>query len=904
MATHANALPNKNLKMPGLSKQYLLIKNKYPEFIVLFQVGDFYEIYGDDAVKVADKTSLRISRNPNVNKLMAGFPVRSLDSWLMTLVQQGFQLAICPQCPGKTPANSRLIHREVVRLVTPGTLLEPLKPDANYLMSIAQGPDSSLGLAWLDLSTGEFHLGVSSLENLEEDLSRINPAEVLMAEEHLEDSKVQHNHKTGMNMKRSPLEKVKDFHLTLVPSDWFNMDSSQQTSSIPQLFTSLSSSQFSSLEMAAGAALLKFVSYTQRDIAPLVSQPSKFSHLTHMAIDSNTRRALELAKPLMGTDKKATLFGVMNNTVTASGQRLLYSRLCAPSTEVDVIQKRLDAVEFFCMNRHLAEELQKNLKLCPDIERKMQRVATGVANLSDLRSIHGAIVLYKNILSLLYDTYFNSNLQAIDHLLMEEFNQLDGLFTELDTAVGQLISEYSVMEGYSNTADEIKERLDDNATQVDELRDLYREALKIPRLVINNHKSFIRIVEIPATKMALLEGNQDFVFLEKTSDKARYSTLKLQELNAKLKALQEEHEQVQRALSEDLCNQVTSHAEGLKQLAISIAELDVSSSLALLALQRGYVKPTVGNEKEFDVKGGRHPVVDMLQPNSFVCNDCDLGEKNVWIVTGPNMGGKSTFLRQNALIAILAQAGSFVPAQSATIGIVDRVFARIGASDNLVQYQSTFMSEMLETAFILAQATEQSLVVVDEVGRGTSMLDGLSIAWSVIEHLHSVINCRTLASTHYYQLAKLADILPRVDCHHVTAKNSRDGISFTFKVTHGCDQKSFGIDVAKLAGVPTLVETRARELLQNLEENDNILADTLEDDKNLKEEQTKRRKTVKNSSDSQTSPEVEMEAISSHEGQVETELTKALLLLNPESITPRQALEIIYDLHAKAQSKR
>lgn len=197
-----------------------------------------------------------------------------------------------------------------------------------------------------------------------------------MAEEHLEDSKVQHNHKTGMNMKRSPLEKVKDFHLTLVPSDWFNMDSSQQTSSIPELFTSLSSSQFSSLEMAAGAALLKFVSYTQRDIAPLVSQPSKFSHLTHMAIDSNTRRALELTKPLMGTDKKATLFGVMNNTVTASGQRLLYSRLCAPSTEVDVIQKRLDAVEFFCMNRHLAEELQKNLKLCPDIERKMQRVRT------------------------------------------------------------------------------------------------------------------------------------------------------------------------------------------------------------------------------------------------------------------------------------------------------------------------------------------------------------------------------------------------------------------------------------------------------------------------------------------------------------------------------------------------
>lgn len=264
------------------------------------------------------------------------------------------------------------------------------------------------------------------------------------------------------------------------------------------------------------------------------------------------------------------------------------------------------------------------------------------------------------------------------------------------------------------------------------------------------------------------------------------------------------------------------------------------------------------------------------------------------------MGGKSTFLRQNALIAILAQAGSFVPAQSAAIGIVDRVFARIGASDNLVQYQSTFMSEMLETAFILAQATDKSLVVVDEIGRGTSMLDGLSIAWAVIEHLHSAINCRTLASTHYYQLAKLADSLLRVDCYHVTAKNNKDGISFTFKVTHGCDQKSLGIDVAKLAGVPSQVENRARELLRNLEQNDNILEDTLEDDKLLNGTINK---PIKDSKDSESSPGVELSAITPQDVQVETELSKALLLLNPESITPRQALEIIYDLQKKAQKR-
>jgi len=335
-------------------------------------------------------------------------------------------------------------------------------------------------------------------------------------------------------------------------------------------------------------------------------------------------------------------------------------------------------------------------------------------------------------------------------------------------------------------------------------------------------------------------------------------------------------------------------------MALSLAELDVSSSLALLAIQRGYVKPIIGNKNEFVVKGGRHPVVDMLQPNSFVSNDLDLGEKNVWIVTGPNMGGKSTFLRQNALIAILAQAGSFVPAQSATIGIVDRVFARIGASDNLVQHQSTFMSEMLETAFILAQATDKSLVVVDEVGRGTSMLDGLSIAWSVMEHLHNCIKCRTLASTHYYQLAKLAHILPRVDCYHVTAKHSKDGLSFTFKVTHGCDRKSFGIDVAKLAGVPAAVETRAREILQDLEEKDDMLDVTVKED-NLVEE--KHSKTTKNLFEHHSISDAEMVQISSNDLQIENELTKALLLLNPESITPKQALEIIYDLKAKAEIK-
>lgn len=335
-------------------------------------------------------------------------------------------------------------------------------------------------------------------------------------------------------------------------------------------------------------------------------------------------------------------------------------------------------------------------------------------------------------------------------------------------------------------------------------------------------------------------------------------------------------------------------------MALSLAELDVSSSLALLALQRGYVKPIIGNQNEFLVKGGRHPVVDMLQPNSFVCNDLDLGEKNVWIVTGPNMGGKSTFLRQNALIAILAQAGSFVPAQNATVGIVDRVFARIGASDNLVQHQSTFMSEMLETAFILAQATDKSLVVVDEVGRGTSMLDGLSIAWSVIEHLHSSIKCRTLASTHYHQLAKLAHILPRVDCYHVTAKHSKDGLSFTFKVTHGCDRKSFGIDVAKLAGVPAAVETRAREILQDLEEKDDMLEVTLEED-NLVEKKLVR--TTKNSIERHSTSSPKMALIPSDDSQVEYELTKALLVLNPELLTPKQALEIVYDLRAKAQSK-
>ncbi|XP_048588429.1 DNA mismatch repair protein MutS isoform X2 [Nematostella vectensis] len=804
-------------KTNNLLCQYNEIKKRYPEFVVLFQVGDFYEIYGKDAIDVSQKLSLRLTKSATVSKLMAGFPVRSLNSWLTPLVQHGFQIAISQQIPEKTSKSSKLIHRDVVRLVTPGTVLEPLEPDANYLLSLTRGPGGSLGVAWVDISTGEFHLATSTLDTLEEDLTRINPAEILITARDMEEANPSPNYKVPKKLSKPPLSCVEKFHVTTIPEEWFDNSDPTSQNNIKH-FLSTNTANFSSIELCAGVALLNFLSYTQKDVTPILNKPSQYNHQTHMAIDSNTRRSLELTEPLMNSDKKATLFGVMNTTCTHAGRRLLHARICAPSTQVHVIQSRLNSVEMFYNDRHLNEEVRQCLKRCPDIERTLQKVATSMAGLADLRLIRDSIIIYSNIRDLLRSSIAHESISVIGLLRALDYEAMEGLRTKLEQAVGHVESvEASVLEGYSDEADEIRAKIGENEQQVKDLMESYRSLLNIPKLTISPHRAFIRVVEIPSSKEAVMADREDFVRVDGVTGKVRYSTLRLQELNAELKSLQEHHERTQKALSNDLCHQVTRHADQLRQLARTLAEIDVASSLGLLALTRGYTKPKIVTTTDFRVSGGRHPVVDLLRPDSFVCNDCDLSKKRVWIVTGPNMGGKSTFLRQNALIAILAQAGSYVPAQQATVGIVDRLFARIGASDNLVQHQSTFMSEMLETAYILTNATEKSLVLIDEIGRGTSMLDGMSIAWAVTEHLHDVIRCRTLASTHFHQLARLTQALPAVACYHVTALLVDEGITFTFKVMHGTGQHSFGIDVARLAGIPKAVEARAREIARPFE---------------------------------------------------------------------------------------
>ncbi|XP_065834840.1 DNA mismatch repair protein MutS-like isoform X2 [Oscarella lobularis] len=782
--------------------QFTAIKKQHPDCLLLFQVGDFYELYGDDAELAGGRTSLRVTQKSGVP--MAGFPVRSLDDWTKVLVEEGFKLAICNQTPDKSPATSKLFHRRVIRLVTPGTVLEPVHPDANYLMAIATGPGQSLGLAWMDISTGEFKIGLSSVESLSEDLERIRPTELLVP--------------VGF------LDRLSD-SMARFGNRGFKQRASQISNQLQEIFTNELADDYwktsqlkvsSDLEAKAASALIQYVEYTQKSRAPILNAPSQFSSQEHMAIDPNTRRALELTRSWTDGTKRGSLLNCIDKTVTASGKRLIQSQLCSPLLNVARINRRLDAVNFFHSNKHLAHSVQLTLKKLPDVERLFQKISVSNSSTLDLNSLLSAIQLAEEIKVLVMPVAKEKDEERL-------LNGLDvslSLRTELENSVQNIGSDGNIMEGYSKELDDLRGQLASNEEAVESLCAKYRSSCGIARLAIVPNKHFSRVVEVPASSASKfiqsLSNETGIARVGQTTVKVRFSTAKLQELNGEYQRISAAISDHQNQVFQSLCQKVSEHAGDIKSLSSTLARLDIASSLALVAHDRGYVRPVMSDGIDFEVEGGFHPVVDALQPENFIENDCDLTAKRLWIVTGPNMGGKSTFLRQNALISLMAQMGSFVPASSAKLGIVDRLFARVGASDNLAKYQSTFMTEMVETATILTQATKRSLVVLDEIGRGTSTLDGLAIAWSVLEHLHSDTKCRTLSATHFTQLGRLTSKLSKSACYQAKARRTDDGVQFTFKIEPGICSESFGIDVARLAGVPDNVTKRAKEMLEQM----------------------------------------------------------------------------------------
>eukprot|EP00731_Ephydatia_muelleri_P018988 Em0011g1028a len=795
------------VRRTSLKTQFSNIKKQYPGYILLFQVGDFYEIYGDDAVAVASKTALRVCGKNETR--MAGFPVRSLSDWQRTLVEAGFQLAICNQIPAApNSSKTRLMTRSIVKLVTPGTLVEPYDHCANYLMCVSPGPGKTLGLAWVDISTAEFQVATTEIEDLEEDLERIRPSEVLLPDDLVQaigSKQEAHGHPSSVRgLLRSPL--LRECHLTPVPRPWYTEDSHP--------LQGLQRNQYSSLELSAACALLLFVKHTQRDIVPYFSVPVHFARHSHMAIDPGTRKALEMIIPLHNNPKKATLLGCIDRTSTAAGFRLLKTRLSSPLMHIEEINRRLDAVGVFVSEPVHLEALRTLLRSCADLERTVQKIATGFATVFELRVVRDTLRAAGDICE-----YLQKNVENRDHLcaMMSEMPHLPDLLAELDQAIGhgKEAGGYILGAGYSAEVDDLREQIKQQEGSLSELTECARREVGIPISLVP-HKNFGRVFEVTKAKATRIDLFKDFIRLDQTSGKVRYSHLELQRLNTELQDLESNYVEVQAVVFKRLCDKVMSHAEHILSTARALAQLDVTVSLATVAVEKQYCRPVLVPEPVFRVQSGVHPLVESHQrANHFVTNDCFMDDHRLWIVTGPNMGGKSTFLRQNAMICLLAQMGSYVPAQSATLGVVDRLFARVGASDNILRHMSTFHVEMTEVANILANATAQSYVVLDEVGRGTSTEEGYAIAQAVLEHLHTKIGCRALMSTHYHQLAHLDSSLVGVGCYMLVATRMKDGgLFFTYRVQPGCSQHSFGIDVANLAGLPTTVIDRAKELLR------------------------------------------------------------------------------------------
>eukprot|EP00698_Gefionella_okellyi_P013998 TRINITY_DN3869_c0_g1_i1.p1 TRINITY_DN3869_c0_g1~~TRINITY_DN3869_c0_g1_i1.p1 ORF type:complete len:811 (+),score=175.91 TRINITY_DN3869_c0_g1_i1:401-2833(+) len=734
---------------------------------------------------------------------MAGIPRWSLDTYLERFVKKGYTVTVAEQV---LDDDGKVLGREVARVVTPGTLVEDslLQPrQSNFLCAIHQtDSQQQVGLAWMDLSTGEFYTTSTSLTSLPAELSRLSPREVLTVKD------------SALNLKFLPA----DVHVSTHPAHAFTVKTARaliaDTWNDPAV-----SDQMSIEELVASGGLLNYVNYTQKAQLTHFARPARFETNTVMQIDPASRRNLEVAKTLTG-DVRGSLLWVMDKTCFAPGGRLLASRLSAPLTDVFRIQSRLDCVEFFVQNIAVCDQVRLVLRHCQDMERSVQRLGMNRGGPRDLMSIGSTLKQVAALVKLLHKSQHSlpeavvAQLQELTVDSSAEQEICNAIIAEppLSISDGGFIKS-----GYDPELDRQRVLRDQRSKLLVAMQDRYAQQTKASSLKIKQNNLIGYFLEVKATQSKLLSSDM-FNQVQELAGVVRFKTVELGELEAQFNQAASVVRIREIVLYQQVVQHVLSHASALLTATQSLAAIDVAAALATLAVERKYTRPTLTAGMDFDVQAGRHPIVEVMQvDNTFVTNACDLApDKKLWLVTGPNMGGKSTFLRQNALISIMAQMGSFVPASKATIGIVDQLFCRVGASDDLSHHLSTFMVEMVETANILKQASSRSLVIMDEIGRGTSTMDGLAIAWAVMEHLHHVIKARVLFATHFHELAQLQDQFASMHCATMDVIETNAEIAFSHRVIDGIAQHSYGVPCARLAGVPEAVTTRAAELLTTL----------------------------------------------------------------------------------------
>ena len=870
--------------------QYMELKQAHQDYLLFYRMGDFYELFFDDAITASKALDIALTKRGKADGKdvpMCGVPFHAYESYMAKLMKQGFKVAICEQMEDPAEAKKRgykaIVRRDVVRLVTPGTITEDTILDSrknNYLLCVAK-INNDFGLAWIDLSTGVFYTQLLEIKEgnevaeLHTAIDRLAPSEILVADTLLQNSDLFHL-----------LNEYKE-KLSVLPQARFNSGNAQKR--ILEFYnvnTLDSFGSFSKSEVTAAGILLDYVENTQKGKMPRIARPVKILSSQYMEIDAATRHNLDLLDGPRGS----TLISVLDRTVSGAGARLLANRLANPLLDVKKINARLDVVEFFLKHQDVREKLRTVLKSCPDIERAVSRLGVGRGGPRDLLSIGVTLGSLPKLITLI-ETF--KPIDVVDELpsavakVLQKFGNHAMLVNMLANAlwVEDRNNELPLLArdgdfikaGYSPELDAVRDLKNKGHNYILNLQSKYVQQTGIEHLKIKYNNVIGYFIEIPNKEAAQVLGNPEFIHRQSVLNAARFTTVELTELENQIRGAAEKALALELAVFDDLVHSVLLAADDITRTANALAELDVGAALADLAIENNYCRPEIDDSYAFEIVDGRHPVVEEAiqrsHEGSFVGNNCslDVESNRIWLITGPNMAGKSTFLRQNAIIAIMAQMGSFVPAKSAHIGYVDKVFSRVGASDDLARGRSTFMVEMVETASILNRADRRSFVILDEIGRGTATFDGLSIAWAVVEYLHEVNKCRALFATHYHELTDLTGRLKSMSLHCMKIKEFKGEVIFLHEVIEGAADRSYGIHVAKLAGLPPKVLERAEQVLAELE------------------------KDKRQNNFSGLDLELPLFSFAPKE-EKKSPLLKELEQLNPDDLTAREALQKLYDL--------
>ena len=790
-------------------QQYLDIKSQHPDQILLFRMGDFYETFDDDARILAREleislTSREMGKGEKIP--LAGIPYHSLNNYLGKLISKNYKVAICEQV-SDPKVGKGIVDRRVVRVATAGTIVEDslLSSGINNFLASVIISEPYAGLAYIDLTTSEFYTSQISLSELASEISRIDPKEIITS-----------TSEQIANLASLPID------ITKVESNYF--DSENSVDSLKNHFATQTLEPFGCeripLASKAAGAIIQYISSNHSESLPSITSLKTYSTSSTMALDNQTRRNLELFTSGKFESGKTSLYSTLNRTVSPMGGRLLRSMIGSPSLNIDLINLRLSALEWFYENSIERSKVHELLKIVSDIERITTRIRTYKATPRDLAALKVTLTILPELTAALKFAKTPAPLWLTD--LYVDVSPVELLITKsiVDDPPSEIGTGNTIRKGYSEELDLVKSESLGSQLYMSTLEQQEQKSTGIKNLKIGYNKVFGYYIEITKSNVSLVPDH--YIRRQTLVGSERYITPEMKEYETTILSANERIYEIESALFEDVCRQIGTYMESLLLLARAIATTDVFCALSIVSTERNYVKPNITTQNTINIDSGRHPIVEeIVGHNSFVPNDTFLSDEKsqIAVITGPNMSGKSTYLRQVGLVTLMAQMGCYVPAKHATIGIVDRIFTRVGLQDDLTAGQSTFMVEMVETSTILNQASNKSLIILDEIGRGTSTYDGLAIAQSVAEHIHNHprLGCKTLFATHYHEMTALSKKLPRIENFHVTVTEQNGDIAFLHQIKPGSADKSYGVYVAKLAGIPPSVINRAWELLHELE---------------------------------------------------------------------------------------